>query len=100
MQTALEANRFPASRQARLRVWMLLHGVTFVQMGRHMTGLSGRAVTGDAVQKALRQDRMPVANHEALRRAYPDLPPDLLPLPQDVPPGRKPRAEVEAALPA
>jgi len=78
-------------RMRKLRVWKLENGVTWVEMGKYMKGVTGRPVTGNAVQKALRGSRMPVDNHRALREAYPNLPAELLPVPLDVPPGPKPR---------
>lgn len=79
------------SRIRLLRMWMVGKGVTWVAMGQHMTGVKGEPVTGNAVQQALRQSRMPVKNHEALLAAYPDLPLELLPTPLDVPTGPRPK---------
>ena len=72
-------------RMADLRRWMYLHNVTFIEMGRHMGG-----ITRTAVHLALRKARIPVRHHKALRAAYPDLPVELLPVPMDLPPGPKP----------
>uniref|UniRef100_I2Q2M1 Uncharacterized protein n=1 Tax=Desulfovibrio sp. U5L TaxID=596152 RepID=I2Q2M1_9BACT len=83
-------------RMRRLRVWKVENGVTWEEMGQHMRGVTGRSVTGNAVQKALRGARMPVSNHKALRDAYPNLPAELLPTPVDVPPGPKPKAGTSA----
>jgi hypothetical protein len=68
---------------------MIRHGITWVDLGKVMTGMQGRPVTGNAAMKALTQPRMPVVNHRCIREAYPALPPALLPVPQDVPAGRK-----------
>jgi len=103
MQITPNSNRsFPLSQDAdtrmrKLRVWKVENGVTWVEMGQHMKGVAGRPVTGNAVQKALRGSRMPVDNHRALREAYPNLPADLLPVPLDVSPGPKPKADHQAA---
>lgn len=70
-------------RLRKLRVWRAEYGVTWVEMGRHMTALKGEPVTGSAVQKSLEGERMPVDNHAALLRAYPHLPAELLPRPED-----------------
>jgi hypothetical protein len=78
-----------AERILELRVWMVRHGITWVDLGRAMTGLQGRPVTGNAALKALTQPRMPVANHRSISETYPDLPLDLLPVPLNVPCGRK-----------
>jgi hypothetical protein len=85
------------ARMRRLRVWKVENGVTWTEMGKHMKGVTGRPVTGNAVQKALQGARMPVDNHRALREAYPNLPAELLPIPLDVSPGPKPKADHQAA---
>lgn len=72
-----------AQRLLRLKIWKLENGLTWVAMGKHMTGLKGEAVTGNAVQKALEGERMPVENHQALTTAYPHLPVELLPRPEN-----------------
>ena len=84
-------------RMRKLRVWKVENSITWEEMGKHMKGFTGRPVTGNAVQKALRGARMPVENHKALREAYPNLPAELLPIPLDVPPGPKPRIDNQAA---
>lgn len=85
------------ARMRKLRVWKVENGVTWKEMGKHMKGVTGRPVTGNAVQKALQGSRMPVGNHKALREAYPNLPDELLPAPLDVPPGPKPKTDHQAA---
>lgn len=96
MQFTLDSNRTPTDAQAtervrELRVWMLRNGVTFPAMGQHMRGVTGRPVTGSAVQKAIKNSRMPVDNHKALVDAYPGLPTDLLPLPENRKSGPPPK---------
>ncbi len=84
-QNENQAQALPAKeRMKRLRFWKLENGVTFVEMGKHMTALKGSSVTGSAVIKSLEGERMPVANHAALLRAYPDLPVELLPRPENI----------------
>jgi len=83
-------------RMRALRVWKAQNGITWVEMGKYMRGVTGRPVTGNAVQKALQGSRMPVGNHTALRDAYPNLPAELLPTPLDVPPGPKPKKNHQA----
>lgn len=70
-------------RLRRLRIWRATYGITWVEMGRHMTGLSGRPVSGSAVQKAMEGERMPEDNHAALLLAYPHLPVEFLPRPEN-----------------
>lgn len=79
----------PMSRQEhrflRLKVWMLERGITFKSIGQFL-GISGRSVS-----KSLRNERMPVRHHRALRLRL-DIPVELLPRAEDVPTGPKPRA--------
>lgn len=84
-------------RLLQLKVWKLRNKVSWVAMGKHMTGLKGEPVSGPAVQKALEGDRMPVANHEALLKAYPDLPRELLPRAEDAVKTYNPRLKQEGA---
>ncbi|GAB7080906.1 hypothetical protein [Megalodesulfovibrio paquesii] len=109
METAYSRNRFPTGPQAgedisarlrRLRVWQLEHGVTWADMGRQMTGVTGRPVSGSAVYQAVSRVRMPIANWQALREAYPSLPKELLPVPEDVPLGRPPKSATPPAAPS
>ena len=76
--TAYESNQQSPERQEQryreLRSWMVLNKVTFVDMGRAIGG-----ITGNAVLMLVKRDRMPVHRHEALVRAYPSLPVELLP---------------------
>lgn len=93
MSATLESNQYDAclqelpltsqERLLQLKVWKILNKVTWVEMGKHMTALKGDRVTGNAVQKALEGERMPVENHKALLKAYPHLPPKLLPRPEN-----------------
>jgi hypothetical protein len=64
---------------------MYLHNVTFVEMGRHMGGISG-----SGAQMSLKRERMPLRHYNALTQAFPDLPIALLPEPRDVPSGPRP----------
>lgn len=92
-------NRTPKTaqegRMRALRIWKAEYGVTWVEMGKYMTGVTGRPVSGNAVQKALQKERMPVENYRALREAFPHLPEALLPRPENVPPGPRPKAKKE-----
>lgn len=90
MQLFKNPNRIPdngqdGSRLLNLRLWKVAHGVSWVDMGRAM------GIGGSAAQLSLQRSRMPVDHHAALLAAYPHLPESLLPVPEDVSPGRKPR---------
>ncbi len=98
MQFIPETNLTEIDRQAKLFEWINDNEVTFTAMGKHMTGVTGRPVTGNAVKKALMQERMPVKNHKALRDAYPNLPVELLPEPRNVPTGPRPKIPRSPAL--
>lgn len=91
MQSTPNRNSTPtevqAERMRNLRVWMILHSITWGKFGKTM------GITSNGAQKSLRGERMPEDHHATLLMAYPELTPDLLPRPEDVPFGPRPRAK-------
>lgn len=88
MKNAPKSNQFVYTPQADsritdLRVWMVRHVITFRALGKVMGG-----ITGNGAHKALRGERMPVAQHNALLEF--GVPTHLLPVGQDLPRGRRP----------
>ncbi|MDL2321314.1 hypothetical protein LJC47_03070 [Desulfosarcina sp. OttesenSCG-928-B08] len=72
------------SRVVDFRVWMIRNNLTFVEIGKHLGG-----ITGNAVHYLIKADRIPVARHEELVAL--GVPVHLLPPAQDVRRGRRPK---------
>jgi hypothetical protein len=88
MQIAHESNQLLPVAQADprvldLRVWMVRNQVTFTQIGKALGG-----ITGNAVLRMLKAERIPVTRQRELL-AF-GVPSHLLPPAQDVRRGRRP----------
>lgn len=74
----------PENRREALRLWMIAHKITFVELGKHL------GLTSCGVSQAVSNDRIGVEHHKALVEY--GLPPELLPRAEDVSRGPKPKA--------
>ena len=79
-----DSNQTFFNRQAELRVWMFRNDITFEAIGRELK------VTGHAVAKMLKGERMPSLRYHQIKSCF-LIPDNLLPLPLDVPTGPKPK---------
>lgn len=87
MESSFNNNPIQPNKQRRLRAWLYEHGISFVQIGQLL------GITGVGANKTLYQERMPVKHYDAVVKAYPHIPRELLPRPLNVHPGPKPKAE-------
>jgi hypothetical protein len=80
----------PKDRREALRLWLIVNKVTFVELGKVL------GVTPAAVSQSVSFDRMPVRHHKAL--VDHGIPPELLPRPEDIPTGPRPKERLAAGV--
>lgn len=82
-------NTTAGKRQLALRHWMYQNNITWGDFGRQL------GISAVGALHSLGGERFPVRHYNALVKAYPDIPRELLPEPRDVPPGPRPRINEE-----
>jgi transcriptional regulator with XRE-family HTH domain len=92
MQLPISPNLTSLTRQEALRIWLSRNGLTFSELGRRL------GVTPNSVSKLCDQETMPVRRHAQLLEQ--GLPAELLPRPEDIKPGPRPRDVHEQFLQA
>lgn len=90
MQFPVNPNLTSLTRQEALRIWLSRNGLTFSELGRRL------GVTPNSVSKLCDQETMPVRRHAQLLEQ--GLPAELLPRPEDLKRGPKPRGLHEQFL--
>ncbi len=92
MQFPISPNLTSLTRQEALRLWLSRNGLSFSELGRRL------GVTPNSVSKLCDQETMPVRRHAQLLEQ--GLPAELLPRPEDIKPGPRPRDVHEQFLQA
>ncbi len=92
MRLPISPNLTSLTRQEALRLWLSRNGLSFSELGRRL------GVTPNSVSKLCDQETMPVRRHAQLLEQ--GLPAELLPRPEDIKPGPRPRDVHEQFLQA
>lgn len=92
MQFPISPNLTSLTRQEALRLWLSRNGLSFSELGRRL------GVAPNSVSKLCDQETMPVRRHAQLLEQ--GLPAELLPRPEDIKPGPRPRDVHEQFLQA